>query len=45
MAFRNRGADWLQDKSGLLNPYFGAEMLTCGVLKETLRPSTSESGK
>jgi Cu(I)/Ag(I) efflux system membrane fusion protein len=42
MAFDDRGADWLQDKSGLLNPYFGAEMLTCGVLKETLQPPNSE---
>jgi Cu(I)/Ag(I) efflux system membrane fusion protein len=44
MAFNNRGADWLQDKSGLLNPYFGAEMLTCGSLKETLEPPTSKRG-
>ncbi len=38
MAFNNRGADWLQNKEGLENPYFGAEMFTCGVFKEVIEP-------
>ena len=36
MAFNNRGATWLQDHDDLLNPYFGAEMLKCGVKLRTL---------
>ncbi len=38
MAFNNRGADWLQSSADMRNPYFGAEMLTCGVLKEMIQP-------
>lgn len=34
MAFDDRGADWLQPKNDLLNPYFGASMLKCGSLKK-----------
>ena len=30
MAFDNKGADWLQDKQGVENPYFGSAMLRCG---------------
>jgi Cu(I)/Ag(I) efflux system membrane fusion protein len=30
MAFKNRGADWLQADQTVANPYFGAEMLRCG---------------
>lgn len=44
MAFNDRGADWLQNKTGLENPYFGAEMFTCGLLKETLNPRPSAKG-
>lgn len=36
MAFDDRGANWLQDKKGVENPYFGASMFTCGVLKESI---------
>ena len=38
MAFENRGAVWLQDDKGLLNPYFGAAMLRCGEVQETFPP-------
>jgi len=38
MAFNNRGADWIQSKDGIENPYFGAAMFTCGVLKEVIHP-------
>ncbi|MCB0295126.1 MAG: DUF3347 domain-containing protein, partial [Calditrichaeota bacterium] len=30
MAFDNKGADWLQDKQGVENPYFGSAMFRCG---------------
>lgn len=36
MVYGERGADWLQDNDQLLNPYFGAMMLRCGELQETL---------
>ena len=37
MAFDDRGGDWLQASEPLLNPYFGAAMLRCGVLRETIQ--------
>ncbi|MCP4378045.1 MAG: DUF3347 domain-containing protein, partial [bacterium] len=36
MAFDNRGASWLQADDKTLNPYFGAEMLRCGGVIETI---------
>ena len=36
MAFGNKGASWLQATDELENPYFGAKMFRCGLLKETL---------
>lgn len=36
MAFNNEGADWLSTEEAILNPYFGDEMLTCGVVKSVL---------
>jgi Cu(I)/Ag(I) efflux system membrane fusion protein len=36
MAFNNEGADWLSAEEAILNPYFGDEMLTCGVVKSVL---------
>lgn len=36
MAFDDAGATWLQPDRNLLNPYFGAEMLRCGEVKEQL---------
>jgi Cu(I)/Ag(I) efflux system membrane fusion protein len=30
MAFDNKGADWLQNKEGTENPYFGSMMFKCG---------------
>ena len=40
MAFNNRGADWLQADRIVRNPYFGAAMLKCGDVTETL-PATN----
>jgi Cu(I)/Ag(I) efflux system membrane fusion protein len=35
MAFGDQGAFWLSEKKEILNPYFGASMLTCGEVKQT----------
>lgn len=36
MAFGNRGADWLQQRQGTENPYFGSAMFKCGSEEETI---------
>lgn len=36
MVHGDTGADWIQRSEPLLNPYFGATMLRCGDVKETL---------
>lgn len=36
MAFNDEGAYWLSDQEKIRNPYFGDQMLTCGVVKEKL---------
>lgn len=41
MAFEGRRADWLQPNDDLHNPYFGAEMLTCGAFDELI-PTTQQ---
>ena len=38
MAFDDKGAYWLQQKDVVNNPYFGSQMLKCGVIKETFKP-------
>ena len=43
MAFDNRGADWMQEKEGVENPYFGSVMFKCGVLKDVV-PQASGPG-
>lgn len=45
MAFNNRGADWLQDKAGAANPYFGAAMPECGAEVEVLSPGDTTKGE
>ena len=42
MAFDNRGADWLQVKTGAENPYYGSSMPGCGEKTEDL---IKEKGK
>ena len=32
MAFEDEGADWLQVRGDVANPYFGASMLRCGAV-------------
>ena len=36
MAANGSGADWLQRREGIANPYYGASMLKCGSLVDTL---------
>ncbi len=36
MAFEDQGAYWLSKEDKIRNPYFGDEMLTCGIVNETL---------
>lgn len=35
MAFNNQGGDWVSRQREVLNPYFGEEMLRCGVVKDS----------
>ena len=42
MVYDDRGADWLQKNSELLNPYFGDMMLHCGEIKEKLGESNND---
>lgn len=48
MAFDNKGADWLQNKEGTENPYFGSSMFTCGNLtadlSSTKKAKTNSAG-
>jgi Cu(I)/Ag(I) efflux system membrane fusion protein len=37
MADNNKGADWLSLDKNIKNPYFGASMLTCGEVTETVK--------
>jgi len=40
MAFGGQGADWLQDRPGTENPYYGNTMYRCGSQTATLVPGT-----
>ncbi len=40
MVYPDRGADWLQGGEPLQNPYFGAMMLSCGEVKETIEANS-----
>lgn len=37
MANQDKGADWLSSEKEIKNPYFGASMLKCGEVKETIK--------
>lgn len=43
MAFNNKGANWLQTEEEISNPYFGDEMLTCGISTKTFEPAAAKS--
>ncbi len=38
MAFNDTGAHWVQKDGKIMNPYFGAEMLHCGMIKYPKKP-------
>lgn len=40
MAFDWRGADWLQGRDGVENPYFGSRMYRCGTREQVLSGGT-----
>ncbi|MDP2984490.1 MAG: DUF3347 domain-containing protein [Candidatus Latescibacter sp.] len=42
MAFKNKGADWVQDEKTVKNPYFGNSMLACGKITDIIG---AKSGK
>ncbi len=37
MANDGKGANWLSKESGIKNPYYGSQMLTCGKTIETIK--------
>jgi hypothetical protein len=37
MAKGGKGANWLSKESAIKNPYYGAQMLTCGKVVETIK--------
>ena len=41
MAFDYEGATWISRESNVMNPYFGDEMLSCGVVRKALAPSAN----
>jgi len=45
MAFNNRGATWLQDNRDVRNPYFGAQMLSCGSVVRTIQAGMDEEDR
>jgi Cu(I)/Ag(I) efflux system membrane fusion protein len=40
MAVEGKGAYWLQNKTGVENPYYGSAMFTCGEQVETISPAS-----
>ena len=44
MAFKNRGATWLQNNRTVVNPYFGEMMLRCGSVIETIAHKDAHEG-
>ncbi|MBC8180696.1 efflux RND transporter periplasmic adaptor subunit [candidate division KSB1 bacterium] len=45
MAFNDRGANWLQNKTGVENPYFGSMMFSCGEQTGDLTPTEVKNNK
>lgn len=37
MAMNDQGASWLSNQKEIKNPHFGASMMTCGEVKETIK--------
>ena len=42
MAANGKGAYWLQNKTGVENPYYGSAMFTCGEQVATVSPGSME---
>lgn len=42
MARNDKGADWISHTKEIRNPYFGADMLTCGSVTETIAGTQPE---
>lgn len=40
-----RGANWLQPREEVNNPYYGERMLSCGSVTDTLMPKTGDAKK
>lgn len=40
MAFEFEGATWISREKAVMNPYFGDEMLNCGVVRKPLVPES-----
>ena len=40
MAAEGKGGHWLQNKTGVENPYYGSAMFTCGEQVETISPGS-----
>jgi Cu(I)/Ag(I) efflux system membrane fusion protein len=36
MAFGNQGGTWLSAERNVMNPFYGDDMLTCGVVRDSL---------
>jgi len=45
MADDFKGADWLSTEDNVMNPYYGASMLTCGEVKDTIKPAALTSSQ
>jgi hypothetical protein len=43
MARAGKGANWLQAGEKIKNPYFGTDMLECGTVESTLKPTVPAS--
>ena len=41
MAFKGKGADWIQNKAGTENPYYGSRMFTCGDMVREIEVKAS----
>jgi Cu(I)/Ag(I) efflux system membrane fusion protein len=44
MAFDFEGANWIQNKKGVENPYFGSSMFECGTVTEILTENQNHEG-
>jgi Cu(I)/Ag(I) efflux system membrane fusion protein len=43
MAFDYEGATWISREKTVMNPYFGDEMLNCGVVRTAIAPSEAKA--